>query len=220
MNIKSRILLVEDDYESNENLKRFLLKTFDDVICAYDGLEGWKLFQAYEPQIVITDILMPKLDGLDMIRKIRDVDSECFIAVLSAYSDQQHLMRAVSLKLDAYVLKPISSLKLASLIKKIRSSKKTLHHQTYTINESISYDVQSKVITKEGQQITLANREIALLELLLDNRAEIVSYEMIEYTLYDTEETSRNAVKIIISNLRKKIGFPINSIPKVGYSLP
>ncbi len=217
MDFKQTILLIEDDLESNKNLVYLLSQKFTNVLSAHDGVEGWKLYQTHQPSIVISDIQMPCSDGLELIRKIRDVNQECFIAVLSAYSDQHYLMRAISLKLDTYILKPINTLKLSSLYQEINTHRQRLHKQIYSLSSDSIYDFMSKTISKEGKRITLANREISLLELLLEHRGEVVSYEMIEYALYDTEETSRNAIKILISHLRKKLDIDIDSIPKIGY---
>lgn len=220
MDLNRTILIVEDDRESNHNLVHLLSKHFSNIYSAYDGKEGWKLYQTYQPDIIISDIQMPHSNGLELIQKIRKIDQECFIAVLSAYSDQHYLMGAVTLKLDAYILKPITFLKLTSLNQKIEKHKTALHRQIYTLAPNMTYDFLSKTVTKENQKIALTNREISLLELLIEHKGEVVSYGMIEYALYDTEETSRNAIKILISHLRKKLAITITPIPKIGYIFP
>jgi DNA-binding response OmpR family regulator len=82
------------------------------------------------------------------------------------------------------------------------------------------YDFQSKAIFQNREMLRLSHLEISLMELLLKYRGKIVSYEEIEYTLYGSQEISRNALKIVVSNLRKKVvGLNIQSTPKLGYRL-
>lgn len=219
-NKTKQILIVDDDRESNDNLRQLLSAKFDTIHSAYDGVEGWNLFRTHHPDVLICDIQMPHLDGLELIQKIRSVDSRCFIAVLTSYSDHHYLMRAVSLKLDGYIIKPLTSTKLTALIETIQSSTRTLHPQTITIDAVNTYNMMAKTIIREGDRIALTHREITLLELLLEHRGNVLSYEMIEYALYETEMISRNAIKILISHLRKKIGLNITAIPKIGYLLP
>lgn len=220
MDLKRTVLLIEDDQESHHNLVHLLSKHFSNVLSAYDGHEGWRLYRHHRPDIILSDIQMPHSDGLELIQKIRTIDEECFIAVLSAHSDQHRLMRAVSLKLDAYILKPITLQKLNSLYQKIGAHRQNLHRQLCSLAPNTTYDFLSKTATKGGVRVSLANREISLLELLIEHRGDAVSYTMIEYALCDTQETTPNAIKILISHLRKKLGITIISIPKVGYFLP
>lgn len=214
------ILIVEDDHESNQNLQTVLSGKFDEVVGVYDGNEGWKAFLQNRPNIVIVDIELPGINGLDLVRYIRKIDSHCFIAVLTSYSDQKYLMKAVPLKLDAYILKPITSSKLESLLNTIQSSQKQLSEHIVSINDHTFYDSKAKIITHHNNRIVLTHFEITVLELLLYYRGEILLYETIDNAFCDSMDKSRNAIKIIISHLRKKIpGLIIRSVSNVGYIL-
>jgi two-component system, OmpR family, response regulator VanR len=212
------VLIVEDDHESNHNLQMLLNKKFSEVIGAYSGYEGWQSFLAYRPDIVIMDIEIPGISGLDLVQRIRKIDPHCFIAILSAYSDKGYLMRAVSLKLDEYILKPITLPKLELLIKTIRvSAKEKLNHLVVIEGETV-YDSKAKLVFHEGNRISLTHFEITVLELLLYHRGEVLHYQTIENAFCDSMDKSRNAIKIIISHLRKKIPvLMIKSIANRGY---
>ncbi|HLD22716.1 MAG TPA: response regulator transcription factor [Sulfuricurvum sp.] len=219
-NSDKTILIVEDDIESNDNLSYLLNSKFAEVFSAYDGMEGWRIYQDKNPDIILTDIEMPKMDGLELIRRIRANNSTIPIVVLSSYSHQHYLLNAIPLKLEEYLLKPITLNKLDALFQLLERNNKDKILKNIDISENIYYDFQSKTIYQNGTMLRLSHLEISLMELLLKHRGKIVSYEEIEYTLYGSQEISRNALKIVVSNLRKKVvDLNIQSTPKLGYRL-
>lgn len=219
-NSDKTILIVEDDIESNDNISYLLKSKFRKVFSAYDGMEGWRKYQENNPDIILTDIEMPKMDGLEFIRRIRAEDLEIPIVVLSSYSHQHYLLNAIPLKLEEYLLKPITVKKLDQLLQILERHNKDEVLKSIDINENLRYDFQSKTIFYNGTMLRLSHLEISLMELLLKQRGNIVSYEEIEYALYGTQEISRNALKIVVSNLRKKaLSLNIQSTPKLGYRL-
>nr|CRH06793.1 putative Response regulator receiver modulated diguanylate cyclase [Candidatus Magnetococcus massalia] len=100
------ILYVEDNLEIQEQLALFLRRRLDHLILAGDGEEGLALFRQRKPDLVITDILMPKMDGLSMARTIREEDDSIPIIVTTAYNDEKFFLRAIELSIDHFVLKP------------------------------------------------------------------------------------------------------------------
>ncbi|OHE09170.1 MAG: hypothetical protein A3J96_08185 [Sulfurimonas sp. RIFOXYC2_FULL_36_7] len=124
------------------------------------------------------------------------------------------------MKLEEYLLKPITLNKLDTLFQLLERNNKDKILKNIDISENIYYDFQSKTIYQNGTMLRLSHLEISLMELLLKHRGKIVSYEEIEYTLYGSQEISRNALKIVVSNLRKKVvDINIQSTPKLGYRL-
>jgi YesN/AraC family two-component response regulator len=140
-NSDKTILIVEDDSESNDNLAYLLKSKFAEVISAYDGIEGWKIYSERMPDIILTDIEMPKMDGLELIRRIRADNAEIPIIVLSSYSHQHYLLDAIPLKLEEYLLKPITMNKLETLLQKLEYWDNREILSSIDINENIRYTV-------------------------------------------------------------------------------
>ena len=117
----STILYLEDDAITREQLSRFLKSQCKILHTASDGEKGLEIFKKTRPDIVITDIEMPKLNGLEMAKKIRGISLSAQIIIITAYKKPEYLLEAVNLQLTQYLLKPLSfekitnSLKLASL---------------------------------------------------------------------------------------------------------
>ena len=100
------ILIVEDDKETRDALKDMVKLDFKYVHEAKDGCEGLELFQRYKPDIILTDIQMPCMNGIEMLTEIRKSSNDFLAIIISAYSDVQTLLQAIELKADAYIIKP------------------------------------------------------------------------------------------------------------------
>ncbi|MTI67889.1 MAG: response regulator [Firmicutes bacterium] len=117
-----KVLLVEDDVSEREELSRFLKRRVGKLHTAGDGKEGIKVFKKYKPDIIITDLRMPVMDGLEMINKLRKEGFKCSIIVLSALSDSETILKAVDKGIVKYVVKPVDTKKLLFNMKEIASN--------------------------------------------------------------------------------------------------
>lgn len=116
------LLYVEDNKGLQVIARRLMEKFFSNVISASDGEEGYQLFKELRPQIIITDIRMPRLNGLDMIKKIKKIDPDIKVIITSAYDDKEYLLEAVKIGVFDYLKKPVKIDDLAStLLKCIKS---------------------------------------------------------------------------------------------------
>ena len=102
------ILYVEDEEEVRDSMMRFLNRRFARVYVAVNGEEGLTLFKKYRPELVITDIKMPRLDGLEMSKEIKAIDPHVPVLITTAFNDVPYLMQAIELKIDGYIKKPIN----------------------------------------------------------------------------------------------------------------
>ena len=113
----SSILYIEDDDITRENIAAYLQRQCKQLYIASNGEEGLELFKTHDPEIIITDIEMPKLNGLDMAKKIRKLSPTTQIIITTAYTSNEYLLQAVNLHLVQYIVKPISLPKLTSALK-------------------------------------------------------------------------------------------------------
>ncbi len=129
--LKLSVLLVEDDVLSLFVYSEFIRKLVTEVYTANDGREGVKVFKKHKPDIIITDIMMPKLDGLEMIREIKKSDFQVKVIMISGHSETDYFIRSIDLGVDGYLLKPVDNIKLENKIrelgKNILLSKKVIY---------------------------------------------------------------------------------------------
>jgi len=102
------LLYVEDDKETQEQMKMLLEDSVQEFYQAYNGEEGISIFKEKNPDIILTDINMPILDGLSMAKKIKEIDSEKPILIMSAFDEKRHFLKAIEIKVDYFISKPIN----------------------------------------------------------------------------------------------------------------
>ena len=114
-----KILYVEDDDDTRENLKQYLRKKAGKVVTAADGAEGLRKYEEEKPDIVIADLLMPGLSGMEMLKRIRAQGGRCPFIITSSVSETDTIIEAVDLGIVKYVLKPIILDKLLDTLNKV-----------------------------------------------------------------------------------------------------
>lgn len=218
---KCTILLVEDENELRKSFKKVLSLWVKDVLEASNGEEAILIYKKHFPDIIITDIKMPKVNGLDFIQTIRDTNNDIPIIVTSAYTDKDFLLKSIKLSLVEYLVKPIQEHELEKVL--VSSAKKILEktHSLLEINSDISYDYQNKCFTdKNGNKISLTVKEVELVELLLKNRGILMPKAELERHLYVYEEAPPSALKNLVFKLRKKLDYNvIEGVGKLGYKI-
>jgi DNA-binding response OmpR family regulator len=217
---KSTILLAEDEDTLRESFKKVLLLFVKDVYTAKDGEEALAMYKKYSPDILMTDIKMPKLNGLELIKKIRLEDKTIPILVTSAYADQDFLLESIKLSLVEYVIKPIKETKLNSILTECA---KVLSQKPQTIVEledGITYDLDNKILYFMEEEVVLTHKEVDFFELLLAHRGNLVTKQNIESKLYVYEEAPPSALKNLVFKLRKKLPDDIiKTVSKLGYMI-
>lgn len=225
MDIKSAlkhlsILYIEDEKDIRVNIVKTLKYVCRDIYEAENPIEGMKLYEKYKPDIILTDVNMPQMDGIEFVKMVREKDLKTPIIVITAYKDEHYLMEAIKLHLEDYIVKPFVYSDLIEILYKC--TKKIIENgrfQVEFLNGSI-FDFNKNIIYQNETELTLSKKEILLLKLLIDRVGGIVTYEEIEENLWIDEAMSKGALKTLVSKLRQKVGNEtIIAQSGIGYKL-
>ena len=215
---KSTILLAEDEENLRNSFKKILLLYVNEVYTASDGEEAFEIYNRCKPDILITDLKMPKLNGLELIKIIRKENENIPIIVTSAYTDQSFLLESIKLSLVEYAIKPIREINLSQLLESCANILLKNSKTIINLGNQNFYDYDNKNFISKGNNILLTNKEISFFEILLAHKGTLVTKSDIEDKLYIYEEAPPSALKNLVFKLRKKLKVDvIKSVSKLGY---
>ena len=214
------VLYAEDD----ETLRNTTTKTLELIVnviySVADGKEALEIFKNHSIDIVILDIYIKTLNGIEVAKQIRKQNDKVPIIVISGSIATQDLLAACKLNLIEYIHKPIEFSALLKVLNLAVERLKTQGLLSAKINDTVSYDYFSKsFIYKDGIKKTLTKNEIYVIEFLLSNRGQIIIYETFSQIL--NQGISDGALKNLIFRIRKKMGDDTNlcNLAKIGYTL-
>ena len=214
------VLYVEDEEMVRKNAVEFLRRICKEVLEAKDGKEAIKIWSEKKPDIIITDINMPKLNGLDMAAYVRAQDKDVQIIVATAHSDTDYLLRAVELQLVKYVIKPITKDKLTRALEMSMELIEDKSKFNLQLSKTCTYNAYEKTILSEGKEIKLTKNETLFLDLLAHHRSRVVNYEEIENAIWAYEGMSQDAIRSLVRGLRKKIpDGAVENVSGIGYKI-
>ncbi|MGB6019001.1 MAG: response regulator [Sulfurimonadaceae bacterium] len=215
-----RILYVEDEDDVRRNAVEYLKRIAKEVFEASDGKEAIKVWADEKPDIIITDISMPRLNGLDMARYIRSKDQDVQIIVATAYTDTDYLMRAVELNLVKYLVKPITKEKLQSALSQSVEKIKDQNKFSIQLSKECKYSAYSQNIICEDQEVKLTKNEVLFIDLLAHHISRTLTYQEIEDAIWPYEGMSQDAIRSLVRGVRKKVPEgAIENVSGVGYRL-
>jgi two-component system, OmpR family, response regulator VanR len=218
---KQNILIIEDDIETLEIMVELFESEFSNVLKATDGCEAFETFKNNKIDVILCDINIPNLNGLDTINKIRKINYSVPIIVVSAYSDSDNLLKASNSNIQGYITKPLTLDKIEDILHKI------FYHQNHRLinniqlNSSTILDLgNSQVIVKDKAK-KLTPKELEFIKLLLQKKNSVVSYITIEQALWNDDKImTSTSLRTLVKNIRKKLSCDIiENIPKIGYKL-
>jgi len=215
-----KVLCIEDEKAIRMNQVDYLSNFFQNVLEASDAKEALEIIQKETPQLIITDIEMPDMNGLEMIRLIREYNTTTKIIVLSAYSNKEYLLDAIDLGLVKYLIKPIDHETFYPILIQCIKEIKDTNSNLIQISEGCTFDTTNSKIYFNDQTFTLSKYETDFLLLLYNNRSNIVTYDQIQFEVWVDNIMSENSLRTLVKSLRKKLPKNIiTNLSKVGYKL-
>jgi len=216
----SKILLLEDDANLNETVTEFLEEQGHEVISVFDGYEAQEKLYETKFDLLLLDINVPGIDGLELLKESRDEGVVAPAIYITSMDSVDDLERGFESGCDDYIRKPFA---LKELIIRVETLlKRNFFHEKkelMPISNTVAYDIKSGELVIDGKHISLGNKESKLLKLFMKTQGEVLSHERIYKHLWDyDEEPSDSALRTYIKNLRKIVGKEnIVSIKKQGY---
>lgn len=130
------VLYVEDDEATRREVAECLVMEAETVYTAANGREGLELFREHRPDMVITDVQMPEMDGLEMVREIRKIDGDVPVAVTTAFSESEYIVEAIRSGVDKYIMKPVDIEELLAVVEKSTRVRKLLEQLAGELEEA------------------------------------------------------------------------------------
>ena len=222
--MRYRILIVEDEPISLEMLSKTLKEDYD-VLTADNGKKGFELYKKFNPHIIISDLNMPIMNGIELIQKIRELDQNSKIIITTFKNDVQTLLQATELKLFKYLIKPIDFIALKNIIKEsIEELNRfnTVALNLINISPTLIWKTSEFELFSNNQIVKLTPKEKKVLNLLLQKPNQVFTYNEIIYEVWEknNEIGDRKTLKTMITGLRKKIeDVEINNVYGYGYKI-
>jgi DNA-binding response OmpR family regulator len=204
-----KILIIEDDLRVAELLKRGLEEQGFIPTLSYDGLSGKKLALQNDYDLIITDIILPKIDGLDLCKQIREFNPDIPIIMLTALGTTDDKVEGFDAGADDYLVKPFE---MRELLVRIRALRKRNNKIANNIGGEIlryselEMNLHTKTIKRNDTKIDLTPKEFKLLEYMMQNPERVLSRGEIAEKVWDTHfDTGTNFIDVYINYLRKKV---------------
>jgi two-component system OmpR family response regulator len=221
-----RVLVVEDDKKIASFVTSGLKQSGFAVDHSADGEEAYALASATAYVAAVVDIMLPKMDGLSLVRQLRQNKVKTPVIFLSAKGSVEDRIKGLQMGGDDYLTKPFSFAELLARLQAIiRRSSQSDSEPTRLHVADITLDLLSRDVTRAGQKIELQPREFALLEYLMRNAGKVVTKAMILEHIFDYSfDPQTNVVDVLVHRLRSKVDkeFPkklIQTYRGIGYAL-
>jgi two-component system KDP operon response regulator KdpE len=208
MNEKGRILVVDDEHQLTRVLLTGLKSRGYEVRAAADGTAGLETFTSWQPDLVITDLAMPNMDGLELCRRLRAL-SQVPIIVLSAKGEEKTKVEALDLGADDYVTKPFG---IDELLARVRALLRRGVHPADEVEPTVletgdfRVDVESRKVTVRGRDIHLTPKEFDLLLYFIRHRGKVLTHRTLLAAVWGGNYVEQDQyLRVFVGNLRKKL---------------
>ena len=218
----TRILLVEDDRSIASFVEPELEHLGFHVRCAYDGVAGLEAAETFSPALVILDIMLPRLDGVGVLKRMRQGGSRIPVIMLTARDTTLDKVHSLDLGADDYLTKPFD---IEELLARIRALLRRADGDEVLRVEDLEINTSTREVRRADRIIELTTREYDLLEFMVRNHRRVLSREFLLSRVWDDDfALTTNLVDVYVSYLRKKVDAPgekklIRTVRGAGYAL-
>lgn len=203
--LKMKILLVEDEIDLNNVVTKYLKKNGYSIDSVFDGEEALDYLRYGEYDLVILDIMMPKVNGFEVIKELRNNGDNTAILMLTARDSADDKVKGLDLGADDYIVKPFDFKELSARIRAV-VRRKYGNSSNKLIIDDLVLDTSEKSVTRAGIKIELTGKEYEVLKYLMQSKNRILSREQIKEHVWDYDyEGDSNIIDVLIKNIRKKI---------------
>ncbi len=225
---KNKILIIEDEENIRELLEYNLTEGGYEVYCAEDGKEGLSMVRSAAPNLILLDLMIPEIDGIEVCRQLKrdDLTAHIPIIMLTAKSSETDKVLGLELGADDYITKPFSIRELLARVKVVLrrdSADKGADAKRYHLDDLL-IDVERHVVARRGETFHLTLKEFELLRILVENRGKVLTRDYLLNAIWGYQYYGETrTVDVHIRHLRKKIETPehcyIETIRGVGYKI-
>ena len=215
-----QILVVDDDQAVRDSLARSLSYTGSEVQTACDGIEALAKLASYTPDAIIMDVMMPRLDGLETTRMLRESGNEVPILVLTARDAVDDRVDGLDAGADDYMVKPFALDELLARLRALTRRVKPAHEtESPTLQfQDLVMDTQHREVTRAGQHISLTRTEFALLNVFMENPRKVLERNTLLNEVWGFEfPTTANSLEVYIGYLRRKT--EVNGLPRLIHTV-
>ncbi|AXX91637.1 hypothetical protein CPU12_04625 [Malaciobacter molluscorum LMG 25693] len=215
-----KLLFVEDDELLRKSYSIYLEDLFDEIIEAENGKEGLSKYYEHKPDIIMLDISMPHINGMDVVKEIRKENKDVTIIILSAHSDKAYLFDAIELNIFKYLVKPLPrSLFKETILKAIENKADDNNLNFVKLVDNYVWDSFKKVLKKDNQEVDLTKNEYKIMcKFCKEDVHYFTLMDLFNCIYTSNEEYSENKIMMILKRFRKKTSTKIiKNIYGMGY---
>ena len=215
MAFKTRVMLVEDEQTAREILGFYLGTLFDEVLVAKDGQEALETYVKNQEahtliDLILTDIRMPRMDGMEMIEAIRKLDNKQKFIIVSAHKEEELLFQSINLRVIGYFVKPLNVDNMMEILQKAKAevlAEKETNTPAFkvTLNGTYTFDKENELLYEGETLVKLSKRELDLLKILLKHQGTIVTMDTCKLALWSDTSTSDATFRTVMKRLKDKI---------------
>lgn len=200
-----RILVVEDDKKVATFVKKGLEEEGHEIIVAHDGNDGLKKMKESKYDLLVTDVMLPKKDGLALVRELREADNHIPVLMLTAKNTTDDIIAGLDAGSDDYITKPFAFEELTARVRSLLR-RGSYDRGAHLVFADLVLDPVTHKVTRAGQDIDLTSKEYGLLSYLVRNAGNVLSRKMIADHVWDYEfDSFTNIIDVYVNYLRKKI---------------